>query len=157
MTHVATATRDDLIHIASWLCDADRHELAVTRDPDDYVGLAMSALASDIHMVALEHDIAPVLAFGAYQIGRGRVHVWGFKTERGVRVMRTVTKYILRIMIPHLRENGIVQATTLVHRDNTLSRRWLAHLGFRPRATPGETGTPLIVYQRDELEHFQPT
>ena len=53
-------------------------------------------------------------------------------------------------MIPNLRHLGVTRAVCYVHQDNHGSRKWLAHLGFRPRATNGELGTPLLLYQRDE-------
>jgi hypothetical protein len=150
MITIADATFDDLAYVASWLSQVDRMELAVTRDPDDYEQLARDAYASAIHKVALEDRLRPIFAFGAYPIGDATVHVWGFKTPRGPHAIPSVTKYLLRVLIPSLRSIGISRAVCAVHSNNHGSRRWLAHLGFRPSATPGETGTPLILYQRDE-------
>ena len=151
MTRIATATFEDLAYVASWLCLMDRKELACTRDPDDYIRLARDAWETDIHKVALDDDLGtPVFAFGVRRMARDIVGVWGFKTSRGRRAIRTVTKYLLRDVIPDLRDTGIKRAICWVHPDNTDSQRWLAHMGFRPMATPGELGTPLILYQRDE-------
>jgi hypothetical protein len=150
MTTIATATFEDLAYVASWMCPMDRRELAVTRDPDDYVRLARDAFATKIHKVALNAAGTPVFAFGAQPIDKHTVSVWGFKTRHGQSVARTVTKYLLQKIIPDLRDTGISRAICYVHPDNAVSRRWLAHLGFRPLATPGELGTPLIKYQRDE-------
>ena len=149
MIHVATATLDDLAYVASWMCDLDRQELAVTRDPDDYEGLALDAFASTLHHVALDAGGRPIFAFGAYPVDSRTAHVWGFKTKDGPRAIHTVTKFLVREMIPKLRRLGVNRAVCYVHSDNTPSRKWLAHLGFVPRATPGELGTPLILYQRD--------
>jgi hypothetical protein len=147
MITVATATLEDLAYVASWICSGDRKELAETRDPDDYEGLAGDAYASLIHKVALD-DAVPVFAFGATPIDSSTAHVWGFKTRRGSRAIRSVTRYLLKDMIPSLRKLGVCHAVCLVHQDNTASRKWLAYLGFIPRATLGETGT-LLLYQRD--------
>jgi hypothetical protein len=155
MIRIANATFDDLAYIASWLCSMDRMELSVTRDPDDYVTLAEDADRSLIKHVALDHACVPVFAFGAHPLDENTAHVWGFKTPAGIHAIRTVTKYLEHDMIPALRAIGVVRAVCSVHRDNTASQRWLVHLGFRPKATPGELGTPLILYQRDEpIEHL---
>jgi hypothetical protein len=150
MIRIATATLEDLDYVASWLCPMDRLELSFTRDPDDYEQLALDAWRSLIHRVALDDSAVPIFAFGAHPLDASTAQVWGFKTPAGKRAVRTVTKYLQRDMIPALRAIGVRRAVCSVHRENTASRKWLAHLGFAPRATPGETGTPLILYQRDE-------
>jgi hypothetical protein len=154
MKTINDATFDDLVYIGSWLCDADRAELAATRDPDDYVALARDAWRSPIKKVVLDNAL-PVFAFGANPTGTESdlATVWGFKTRQGVRAIRQVTKYIRKIMIPELRAMGIRHAACLVHADNNASKKWLSHLGFRPKATLREFGThneEMILFQRDE-------
>jgi hypothetical protein len=149
-TTIANATIDDLIMVAAWLSPVDRMELAATRDPDDYEQLANDAFTSQYCKVALLDGLLPVFAFGARLLDEGRAQVWGFKTPRGPEAIRPVTRYLLRDLIPTLRAIGISRAVCFVHPDNHGSRRWLAHLGFSPRATHGEFGAPLIRYQRDE-------
>jgi hypothetical protein len=148
MIRIATATLEDLAHVASWICPMDRREMAETRDPDDYVALAHDAYQCLIHKVALDDAGRPIFAFGATPLGPEVAHVWGYKTSNGSTAIRAVTKYLLQEMIPGLRGLGVWQAVCLVHQDNTASRKWLAYLGFQPRATIGETGT-LLMYQRD--------
>ena len=152
---VHDATLDDLMLIGSWLCAADREELAATRDPDDYEGLALDAWRSLYHKVALE-DARPVFAFGANPIGdTDMAQVWGYKTEAGWASARTVTKYIQRTMIPELRAIGIQRATCLVHPKNVRSQRWLAFLGFRLEATLqgfGSRKQDMLLFQRDDAD-----
>jgi hypothetical protein len=147
---IATATFQDLAYVASWLSETDREELALTRDPDDYIRLADDAFRSLIHKVAIDDAGIPILAFGATPLGIDIAQVWGFKTKYGARAIPAVTKHVKREMIPTLRSLGVTRAVCLVHRHNLASRKWLAYLGFRPKATEGEFGTPLIYYQRDE-------
>jgi len=154
MIRIEWANYDDLVTIANWLSDADRMELALTRDPDDYLRLADDAYQSRYKLVALDHAARPIFAFGANPVGTDMVQVWGFKTKDGPCAIRAVTKCIRSYMIPGLRRIGINRAACYVHRDNHGSRKWLAHLGFEPRATDGEIGTPLIHYQRDDLRGF---
>lgn len=151
MITIADATMDDLTYVASWLSDIDRTELSITRDPNDYDKLAADAYTNSHYCkVALMDGMLPVFAFGARRINRRTVGVWGFKTRDGHCAIRAVTKYLIRHVIPDLRDTGITRAICYVHPDNGSSQRWLAHLGFRPLATPGDLGTPLIRYQRDE-------
>jgi hypothetical protein len=155
MIRIADATFDDLTYIGSWLCAADRQELAVTRDPDDYVGLANAAARSPLCKVALDHAATPIFAFGAEPIpGTVMAQVWGFKCDSGWTAILTVTKYIRRIMIPQLREMGIRHAVCIVHPDNSRSLKWLTrNLDFRARATLTGFGTrneDMILMQRDE-------
>jgi hypothetical protein len=150
MITIADATMDDLTYVASWLSAIDRTELSITRDPNDYDTLAADAYISPCCKVALLDGMTPVFAFGVRPIANDTVGVWGFKTRDGRRAVRAVTKYLIKHVIPALRDTGITRAICYVHPDNTASQRWLAHLGFRPMATPGDFGTPLIRYQRDE-------
>ena len=149
---VHDATLDDLMLVASWLCAADREELAVTRDPDDYEGLALDAWKSPYCKVALDEAL-PVFAFGALPVSRDTAVVWGFKTEPGWAAARAVTKFINRFMVPELRASGIRRAKCLVHPANARSQRWLTHLGYRPEATLqgiGPCRQEMILFQRDE-------
>jgi hypothetical protein len=150
MITIADATMDDLTYVASWLSDIDRTELSITRDPNDYDKLAADAYISPCCKVALRDGMTPVFAFGVRPIDKTTVGVWGFKTHDGWCAIRAVTKYLIRHVIPDLRDTGITRAICYVHPGNTASQRWLAHLGFRPLATRGDLGTPLIRYQRDE-------
>jgi hypothetical protein len=151
MRTINEPTQDDLLYIGAWLCRSDRQELALTRDPDDYVRLAHDAWASPYKRVVLDNAL-PVMAFGASQILGDTASVWGFKTEQGWSSVRQVTKYIRRTMIPALRDLGVRHAVCLVDPDNAVSQRWLAHLGFVPKAMVSELGTGAILFQRDELD-----
>jgi hypothetical protein len=150
--NVHDATLDDLMLIGSWLCAADREEMALTRDPDDYESLAFDAWDSPFRHVALD-EARPVFAFGAKPFRSDTALVWGFKTEQGWDAARTVTKYINRTMIPELRAIGIRRATCFVHPANVRSQKWLAFLDFRPKATLrgfGPRKQDIILFQRDE-------
>jgi hypothetical protein len=151
MRTVNQPTLDDLLFIGAWVCDDDRKELALTRDPDDYVRLAHDAWESGFKYVVLDNAL-PVFAFGAKQLGDTAL-VWGFKTDRGCKAVRVVTKFIRRDMIPALRGAGVRKAICIVHPDNRASQLWLRHLGFTPRATSRDFGTrqeEVLLFQRDE-------
>lgn len=142
----------DLLAIGAHLCEADRIELAATRDPKDFNALATDAWRSPVKYVVRD-DGVPVMAYGALPIGDGQVVVWGFKTEQGWRAIPVVTKHLKRTMIPILQSQGIRSAICFVHVENTRSIKWLEYLGFKPEATLvgfGTHGEDMILYQRIE-------
>ena len=146
---------DDIAWIAQRLCESDRIELALTRDTGNYVSLSLDAFESQFKYVVID-GWQPVMAFGAKPVGDNAI-VWGFKTDNGWPVIGMVTKFIRRIMIPALKEEGVSRATCLVHPHNHASQSWLRHLGFAPLATVREFGTRRheeikpILFQRDDL------
>lgn len=147
MRQVVQPMFEELVRIGQNLCREDQRELAETRDITNFYALAADAWVSPFKRVVLD-DGEPVFAFGANPVDEV-AQVWGFKTPAGQRSARLVTAYIQKTMIPELRARGVRRAVCLVHRANTTSQRWLAHLGFQPKATHREFGT-LVLYQRDE-------
>jgi hypothetical protein len=151
MKTVNQPTMDDLLYVGVWMCESDWNELALTRDPNDYVRLAHDAWESEFKYVVLDNAL-PVFAFGAKQLGDTAL-VWGFKTDDGCKSVGTVTKFIRRTMIPALRDAGVRKAVCIVDPDNRASQIWLRHLGFTPRATSRDFGTrqeDVLLFQRDE-------
>ena len=146
-TRVRDATLYDLIDVASNLREADRRELALSRDPDDWEQLVMDVVGVLQCKVALV-DEQPALAFGARLVSPTTVTVWGFGTDRACLAGRTVTRHVRRTMIPLLRSIGITRAQCAVDVDNQTSRRWLAVLGFAPEALVPGMGDRLLVYAR---------
>lgn len=146
----------------------DRRELRVTRDPDDVEALVASALESEFKWAAM-HDFEevaeplPVFAFGAKLFDGGRrAHVWGFGTPYADSlVLRGVTRFIKRSMVPLLVNSGVIYAQAVSHPENTTAHRWLQRLGFSLKATvPGVGGrkedmllfvTSADVHQRNLL------
>jgi hypothetical protein len=152
MAAIHEATFDDLTYIGSWLCAADRRELSLTRDADDYVALANDALRSTVCKVVLDDSALPVMAFGARTEGDTAI-VWGFKTDRAQPAVSLVTRYINRVMIPVLRDMGVRRAVCIVHPENRASQDWLQRLGFHPEATRRDIGPhqeEVVLFRRDE-------
>lgn len=151
MRTIVAPRLEDLLCVAAQLCASDRLELSLTRDDvDDYVSLAHDAWECPIKHVVFDRE--PVMAFGARPLGATAL-VWGFKTVDGWPAVPLVTRFILRTMIPALRDIGVRRAICLVHPLNAASQTWLRHLGFTPRATTREFGTrheEVVLFQRDE-------
>jgi hypothetical protein len=131
---------NDLRFIAMNLREEDRRELAVTRDPDDYDGLASAAFFSFYRKVAI-FDQKARFAFGASQtLIPGVVQVWGFGTPAAEKVLKPVTKYIKQSMVPELLSQGVVEARAFSHSSNAAAHRWLEYLGYTPGATISGAG-----------------
>ena len=139
----------EFIRVASRLREADVRELSITRkDLDRPVKLATAAWTSVYRRLAL-WEKTPAMAFGASAAPGGCVQVWGFGTVDTVRVIRTVTKFVIRSMIPELLSRGVSSARAIVHPENRSSQAWLQHLGFKPEATLtglGDRQEEMILY-----------
>ena len=130
------ANYTDLRFLAMNLRPEDRLELSVTRDVDDYNGLAWAGAYSKWRKVAI-WDRRPVFGFGASEIPSEphHVHVWGFGCTSAVHALKPVTRYIKKIMIPEILLSGAVEAQAVSHPANEISHRWLKFLGFQLKAT----------------------
>jgi len=127
----------DFYAVAERLRPQDRRELAVTRDVDDFFSLAMDAYDSFYSRIAF-HEDKPALAFGAVEVNSSVAQVWAFGTADAVHVLRPVTRFIKRSMIPCLLSQGVREARAISHPDNHAAHRWLKFLGFTLKATiPG--------------------
>jgi hypothetical protein len=158
MIEVRPGTASDIALVAAMLCDDDMRELSCTRNVRDFDALVEDAVASEYCKVVTDAGL-PVMAFGAKRfpalLDPQLAFVWAFRTDLGWRAARAVTKHVRRLMIPALRTSGVSRAACFVHRENGVSCRWLAHLGFTPKATFAGIGTPhrdLILYFRDDAD-----
>ena len=132
---IENANYDDLRALAMNLRPEDRLELSVTRNVDDWSGLAWAGAYSKWRKVAI-WDRRPVFAFGANEIeNQPRVQVWGFGCVHAVHAVKPVTRYIKKFMIPEILRSGVVEAQAVSHPANATSHRWLEFLGFRLKAT----------------------
>lgn len=134
------ATLLDLIHVAQNLRQSDRDELMHTRDPNDALALANDAYYPSLFAYVASWDGEPVFAFGAVPVAENTVQVWGFGSENTSKIIRGVTKFVVRYIVPRLRATGVTQAQCLIHEDNFLSRRWLEFMGFQSIATLPDLG-----------------
>jgi len=133
----------DLLFIAHRLRASDLDELGLTRDLEHSGGrtrLATDAWASHYRRVAYlkldDSDREPVFAFGV-NLDKARPRygqAWGFGTDHSPRVLREVTRYLRKRMIPELLGEGLQAVQALGDPVNSLSARWLGHLGFAPIA-----------------------
>ena len=161
MPMIDNANFSDLRFLAVNLRPEDRLELSVTRDVNDYEKLAWAGAYSRWRKVAI-WDRRPVFGFGAAEIANEpRVHVWGFGCVHAVQVLKPVTRYIKKFMIPEILASGMIEAQAISHPANLVSHRWLQFLGFRPKATitgigPRKQDMVLFTVSADDLAGRNP-
>lgn len=146
---------DDLLHVAGNLRAKDREELSITRDLSVPATLATAAWCAKYRRMAYLDD-KPVFAFGVSAVTHDHGQAWGFGTDKSPRVLRAVTKYIKRTMIPEQLDAGLTAVQALGQPDNDVSWRWLSHLGFSPIANLagiGAGGRDLILWVTTSDEH----
>src|SRR5579864_4780973 len=89
---IANANYRDLRFLAMNLRPEDRLELGVTRDVNDWNGLAWAGAYAKWRKVAI-WDRRPVFAFGATEIeNQPKAHVWGFGCVHAVHALKPVTR-----------------------------------------------------------------
>lgn len=148
---------EEVLAVARDLREIDRKELAVTRDLSNPTKLAVSAWTAKYRRAAYIDDV-PVFVFG-FTLFDDPAHcqVWGFGNEAAPRVMRAVTKFCLRTMIPEMLDLGLLTAQAIGHPDNELSKRWLRRLGYSPTAITlpgiGAGKHPMILWVTTANEH----
>jgi len=161
MPCIDDANYDDLRALAMNLRPEDRLELSVTRNVDDWSGLAWAGAYSKWRKVAI-WDRRPVFAFGANEIeNQPRVQVWGFGSLDAVHALKPVTRYIRKFMIPEILRSGVIEAQAVSHPANATSHRWLEFLGFRLKATitgigPRKEDMLLFAVSADDLAGRHP-
>jgi hypothetical protein len=147
---------DEILAVARDLRPEDAKELSITRNLDQPARLAASAWTAKYRRMAYIDD-TPVFAFGMTLMSDQQGQVWGFGTSQASRVMHSVTKFILRSMIPDMLGEGLLAVQAITHPSNALSTRWLRRIGFAPMAitVPGiGAGThPMILWITVANEH----
>ena len=126
---------DEILAVVRNLRAVDQKELSVTRDLSNPTKLVAAAWAAKYRRAAYI-DAVPAFVFGMtlFDNDPTQGQVWGFGTPDAPRVMRAVTKFCLRTMIPEMLDLGLLAAQAIGHPDNELSKRWLQRLGYSPMA-----------------------
>jgi L-amino acid N-acyltransferase YncA len=132
---IVDANLTDLVFIAKLLRNRDKQELAATRSDVDPDQLAIDSYNSHWRKVAYTDDNFPAMAIGARVTHPGVATVWGFATDHYRKVIRELSNYVEKAMIPEIVGSGVHRAQCLVHPENRASQRWLKSLGFIQEAT----------------------
>lgn len=133
--------------------EADRAEITAMGGAEDVDRLAMDVLQrwGAYAFVAMADDY-PAAIVGAREMWPGVWSVWAFGTDEFLKVARGLTKFIRRVMIPHLTELGAHRAQAISVDGHWRAHRWLEALGAVQEARLrryGRNGEDFLVFRWD--------
>jgi hypothetical protein len=123
-------TQDALAYIVRHLRPRDRVEIFALRwhDDEDQLVRETCALAGDLWRLWLL-DGEPVAVNGVVPVRPGVVIAGAFGTAKWPGVVRSMTKWSLKFVIPALKNSSYHRGEAYVLASNTDSRRWIELLG----------------------------
>lgn len=156
MIEIRQPTFEDLLFVCANLRAEDVRELSVTRNDLDIPSrLATAAWCAKYRRCAYR-DGEPTFAFGMSAVTHDHGQVWGFGTKHTRKVIKPVTKFIIRTMVPDMLREGLTTVQALGHPENRISTRWLGYLGFKAIANLsgiGAGGEDLYLWVTTADEH----
>jgi hypothetical protein len=155
MTRVVLKHGQDLLAltmIARRLRAADREEIYGISDKESPDELAMRTYMSGKFQWIAWLGGEPVAAIGAHSRWEGVWTCWAFGTDKWNRVAVSLTKHVLRVMIPALLESGAHRVECHASAAHTDARRWLRWMGAKQGEKLdffGKTGQTYYCYWWD--------
>lgn len=137
--------------VAEKMREADRREIFATRFEDDPMAVARDAEAvfgRDVGWVSGLGD-NPIAAFGCFQMWPGVWSMWLFATDDFGQIGISMTKLIVRDILPMLFDAGAHRLEARSIEGNDDVQRWLELLGARRETTLkgyGREGQNFHVY-----------
>lgn len=137
-----------LAYIAHHLREVDQREVFAGRytDPD---ALAIDALTVPGFTDVVWLDALPVAAIGGREQWPGVWNVWCWGTDEFPKVKLTLTRHILRTLVPAMIAQGGWRGQCYSRHDHTESHAWLEWLGFEREAVMrqfGRDGSDFYLY-----------
>jgi hypothetical protein len=156
MIEIRQPTFEDLLFVSANLRAEDVRELSITRNDLDIPSrLATAAWCAKYRRCAYLGG-EPTFAFGVSAVAHDHGQAWGFGTKHTRKVIKSVTKFIIRTMVPEMLHDGLAAVQALGQPENRLSARWLGHLGFTAVANLagiGAGGEDLFLWVTTADEH----
>ena len=138
-----------LSHIIGNLREWDRREVFATRADDCEDALLDDAMASgDVSWIAWDGR-EPVAAFGCMPLWRGVWSMWLFATDNFHKIGISVTKTIVRDIVPALWNGGAHRLECKSMEGHVQAQRWLETIGAKRECTHvnfGREGQDFHVY-----------
>lgn len=120
-----------LTMIARRLRTADQRECFGLSYDDSPDSLAIRTHQAGPFQWTAWHDGVPVASIGAHTNWPGVWTCWAYGTDRWDKVALSLTKHVLRYMIPALHETGAHRVQCHADADHEVSRRWLTFMGAK--------------------------
>lgn len=145
--------RPELVrHVAGNMREWDRREIFSTRLDDDVDAFAVDVLAAGpVSWVAGLPD-EPIAVFGCAPMWPGVWSMWLFATDNFGQIGISVTRLIVRSIVPMLFEGGAHRLEARSMEGHTDAQRWLKLIGARREATLkgyGRDGSDFHTYTWD--------
>jgi hypothetical protein len=135
--------------VAANMREWDRREIFATRHDSSVAQLAEDALAcGPVSWVAGQGD-TPIAAFGCAPMWRGVWSMWLFATDDFGRIGISVTKLVVRSIIPMMFDAGAHRLEARSMEGHVDAQRWLEVIGAKREATLrgyGRDGDTFHVY-----------
>ncbi len=139
----------DLVFILSNLRPLDRLEVAATSFSEDPMRQAKFLQhMGDFQWTAYWGD-TPVATVGAIDRWPGCWNMWCVATEDMPRVVLSVTRHMMRTMLPAMTELGMRRCDSQALADYETTHRWLEFMGARRESTLenwGKNGETFVSY-----------
>ena len=130
----ASEAPEAVLHVARNMRDWDRREIFATRPDDDVEVLAHAAL--NCGRIAWVSGLdEPIAAFGCAPMWPGVYSMWLFATDDFHQIRFSVTKLIVRTIVPMMIDAGAHRLEARSMEGHTDAQRWLEVIGARREAT----------------------
>lgn len=132
MNHILQADPVAVLHVATNMRAADREEIFATRWTDSALDLAEDVVRiPGPKWVAWRKGTGPVAAYGAMPMWPGVWSLYCFATPHFRQVAGSVTRHIMRVMMPSLAIAGAHRAEARSIVSHVEAHAWLERLGAR--------------------------
>lgn len=146
-TSVVDATLRDLSYVAAHMRPADRAEVASQIDEWSATQVAAMSLRDFAYVVELNGN--PEAAFGCAQVRKGYWIAWSWMTDRGLRCVPTMIRFITEQLQPAVYEAGALRVEARALASHRQARRFLERIGGHFRCfLPyyGKNGEAFVLY-----------
>ena len=136
-------------HVARNLREWDRFEIFATRSDDDPDALAAAACATGPIAWVAGLDTTPIAAFGCAPMWSGVWSMWLFATDEFGRIGISVTRLVVRSIIPMMVQAGAHRLEARSMEGHTNAQAWLEVIGASREGTLrgyGRDGQDFHVY-----------
>src|SRR3990167_3144441 len=124
------------LHVAENMREWDKKEIYATRWHDSAEGLARDCVRCGAFGWIAAKDDVPIAAVGAVPVHPGVWSVFMFATDDFQQISLSLTKFVIRVIIPALKATGAHRAECLSMAGHDDAHRWLEVLGARQEGPP---------------------
>lgn len=140
---------EDVIEVVKNMRERDREEIYATRYGENPEDVARDAVNSGAFRWGAYLDGRPVAMLGAFPRWPNVWTAWAFGTDEWPKVVLSLSKHVMRFMIPALYRAGATRVDATALETHFDARRWLTAMGAapeKPLANWGKNGQTFVCY-----------